>query len=45
MTYQIINIRTQAVVGQGTNLRRLRSRRDRLDMDYGAAVHVIKEVK
>lgn len=43
-SYQVINRRTNQVFGTYTSLSRARAARDKRDLAYGAAVHVVKAV-
>lgn len=45
MKYQLINIRTGAVVGTYSSKQRARNSLDRKDNEYGAYVHRIVEVQ
>ena len=44
MKYEVIDRRTGKVVGSYTNKTRARSRRDALDMQYGAVRYMVREV-
>ena len=42
--YQVIDVRTQQVVGTFKNKRAARSKRDSLDLAYGAVRYTVREV-
>lgn len=42
--YQVIDTKTQQVVGTYTNKQRARNRRDALDLQYGAIRYRVQEV-
>jgi hypothetical protein len=44
MAYQVIDTRTQQVVGTFKNKQAARNKRDRLDAAYGAVRHTVREV-
>lgn len=44
-TYQVIDTRTQQVVGTFKNKQSARNKRDRLDLAYGAVRYSVREVQ
>lgn len=44
MSYQVIDTRTQTVVGTFKSKQAARNKRDRLDLAYGAVRYTVREV-
>jgi len=44
VSYQVINIRTKQVVRQFTAAQPARNLRDRLDLQHGSIIHVVRPI-
>lgn len=42
--YQVINVKTQQIVGTYNSKQRARNARDKKDTAYGACVHTVREI-